>query len=248
MALSAGPAALVYFQVARHSLYVRERLWAVTDYVYVFYRHSESSVFYQESALYIEGEVAFAYLHFAVRELVYEDAVTGSADEVVQRSVRAVLHIGGAHSGDRIVPEGLAAAVSCGCHVKIARADAVVKVGSEHSVRYHIGLLARNSFVVEVKASPKAGNGGVVYYVYPCTAHAASHLVGEDGLALTVEVGLEGMPHSLVQQDSARTGSHYHAHLSSRGALGLEHRVYPGGQSCGQFSYQFVAVEFRTLA
>ena len=113
--------------------------------------------------------------------------------------------------------------------------NAVVEVGGEDAVLHHVCLLAGDAFVVEVDGAAVAGNGAVVDYVYAGRADFLPHLSGKDGCALAVEIGLKGMSHGLVEEDSGGAGSHHHAHAAAFGTARLKTGVNPFHGFFGQF-------------
>ena len=98
--------------------------------------------------------------------------------------------------------------------------------GCEDAVRDHISLLAGNALVVVVAGTAVGREGAVINDVDALAADAAAHFVAENGLPLAVEVGFEGVPHCLVEQDAGCARTHHHAHLAALGPSCLKELVH----------------------
>ena len=119
--------------------------------------------------------------------------------------VRAGQHVGGAHARQRRVAVALAPPVAGGRDLVVAGRDGVVQVGGEHAVLHQHGAAGRVALVVHVDRAARAGLGAVVDDGDERGGHDLAQLVGVDGGALAVEVGLHAVADGLVEQDPRAT-------------------------------------------
>ncbi len=188
--------------------------------------------------------LSYHELQFIKAEAQARLGQTEAAKETLKGAVEAAFHIGAAHPGDGVVAEGLPASVAGGSHSVMGCADAVVEVAAQDAILHHISLLPGHSLVVYIDGSAVAGDGGIVDYVDALVGHALAHLVGEDALALAVEICLECMPHGFVEEYAGCSCRHHHGHLPAFRPLCLETFVHPFGNHGCKFFQEGIGDHF----
>ena len=97
-----------------------------------------------------------------------------------------------------------------------------MEIGGEYSVLDHHGVLSGHALVVEIDRSAVAADGAVVDDGDALAAYPFAHPSGEYRLSLAVEVGLEGVTHGFVQEDTGSPGAHDDGHPPAFGPPGGE--------------------------
>ena len=100
--------------------------------------------------------------------------------------------------------------------------DTVVQVAGEHTFLDNIRFLPLYAFIVEIHGTPIERYRTVIHHVNMFVAHLLVQLTGKYRYILTVEVCLERMPYSLVQQDSRTARTHYNGHFTTFRLNGLK--------------------------
>ena len=217
----------------------------VSYHVYVFYRHRDPAVFDEVAALYEECEVPLANLDLSVGELVYIYSLIDGRYYSFRVGI-STFHIGGPHPWNRVIPEILPSSVSGRFDSIPRRTYPVVQIGGQDAVLDHVCLLSRHTFIVIIAGATVVHDGAVINDIHTARTDSLSHLVGKDGLALSVEIRFECMSHGFMQQDAGCACTHDYAHLSSFRPDCLEPCIHVSDDVGRKFLYKSVVYEFRT--
>ena len=134
----------------------------------------------------------------------------------------AGLHEGVGHARHGRMGVTLAAAVAGWRHIHEPGILAIMQITHQDAVLDQHRSLGRRSFIVDGERTPAGRQGAVVDHGDAGRGDPLAHQAGKGGRLLAVEVTLEAVADSFVQQDSGPARSQHNRHFAGRSRARVE--------------------------
>ena len=107
-------------------------------------------------------------------------------------------------------------------HTHQARIQSILQIAHENAVLDQNRALRRIAFIIHLQRAAPVSNRAIVNYRNTRGCYPFTNAAGKSGAAFTVEITLQAVPHSLMQQNTRPAGTEHHSHITRWRGLGIQ--------------------------